>query len=963
MIGSLIDALKKTLSSGEASPAPPWLHEAVGEGIIDDGLSKGVSDADIMSGIRESEGVTNVDIKLSNEPYDNALPHELNVLIRAAPTIADDPAAFTEYIRSYSGENIDDFADGLIGHFQGFADKYNDGETLLGEHYTRHVLSDILHHAHDSFFDNEQPIDVNVDHITSNTILENPDSDFESILDTPDFSTYKGVLQFDAVENISPIFHSNFIRSSLANYTTRLFGGIATPNRMTFALSRHLRRADIRKAESYASFGQPFKAAIKDLEATYSESEGFSSADIEKSMNDDFVKVANGEGTSDIPHERIVVLNHMKKLLYDVNYKLEQDYIASVKKSETVLRGILPQGQASQLLSGRFQKDYIRIKYLPSRIFAVMEERNWSRDDIARFIFDRIDPEETLKFRKEMGKESKGLISFDVVKKTVDKILFGTKGKRGNKFVNDILSQNDREFIYKSRRADFELATLFGGYATPLDVMQHTIEHQIHQISKLSVGYLDGIPVSRFSKILENEFEGKQQDVGAADFGKVFSPKTLKKLRIQVGSSITWNLLRNLENYIFRPSYNFTIPIKNPFLDFVNAAVSLSSLSGLTLTILSEDSMGYAMAASKNMREVLPKFIEYFKVLLGSEPNLNLKMPIISEYSRAITNDFRGSFTDASYNILQKFTGSHYMTEQAHQALYSNLAYSIAEDVLAGTPSAIWKRLLGVNDEHFKFLLKENPIAYMPSGQAYLDFVKLQTSTLGSEILDSMIDYIFNSIPVRSTMANAITYGLTSNTIPFGILLHNFYRFKGIGVEQIMSNIVDPLFSGRHGTFTHNMIMGFMQSFMYHIIHDINHGKLPDNWEKYLIKSLVESSSFSFIGDMMYHLMGGDTSSVLGYGALGAYAPFVKVLQSTKYAIKGDFGKSANSLLSGANMFNPIRNAPAIGLLWDRLFLNSMREMLYPGVQNYYNAMKHYANEEGMRYVVPLGKSEVKNGG
>lgn len=552
----------------------------------------------------------------------------------------------------------------------------------------------------------------------------------------------------------------------------------------------------------------------------------------------------------------------------------------------------------------------------------------------------------------------------DIFKKMI--LNFGYSKDERKRF--DKPSLGERVFFFKDGVSYRSATTRFSDYTTMADTLVRSTDAQIKTIARNRTVYPYGQDFRRL-------FDSFRATYGMSN-RRVVSPKEDQESMLATNSFI--GLINSSLEYIFNNSPYIENFQKSKTLDRLEALTSLSSLGGLFTTVLSSDSIGYAIMANNGLIDTVKGFFRYFKILTSHiDPKVLRAVAVSADHIFAPENKVHEDAFAKTGEVLNKFFGIDLVDRRGKYALTYAIFSALTNEVMANKMGFMSKRLMekGFTEKQFNFL-RDNlaKYSYTQDGETIIAPNSFDNNPILQEVEAAVFRAIQSVIPSRSLTSKALRFKANSTGIPvFNFVLTSMLRFSGITVEHMYNLSIDQyLRNGFKGTvMSVYFVISMMESALYHFLTDLSKGQVPYFYNKkgefepsrmmsYFRRILLDSPNFGMFGGLLEAAIGGNVTGLLGYRALGTLNPVAKVAKASGELATFQFGKAMNTLITAGQSVNPIRQTPILGNLFDRMIVDSLREFVYADADKYLQAIERYQGQAGLMSLMQVAPDKTK---
>ena len=529
-------------------------------------------------------------------------------------------------------------------------------------------------------------------------------------------------------------------------------------------------------------------------------------------------------------------------------------------------------------------------------------------------------------------------------------------------------SLGERVFFFKDGVSYRSAIARFSDYTTLADTLVRSTDAQIKTIARNRTVYPYGQDFRRL-------FDSFRATYGIGN-RRVTSPKENQESMLAINSFI--GLINSSLEYIFNNSPYIENFQKSKTLDGLDALTSLSSLGGLLTTVLSSDSIGYAIMANNGLIDTVKGFFRYFKILTSHiDPKVLRAVAVSADHIFSPENSVHEDAFAKTGKVLNRFFGVDLVDRRGKYALTYSIFSALTREVMANKMGFMSERLMekGFTQEHFNFL-RDNlrKYSYVQDGETMIAPNSFDDHPILQEVEAAVFRAIQSVIPSRSLTSKALRYKAGSTGIPvFNFVLTSMLRFSGITVEHMYNLSIDQyLRNGLKGTvMSVYFVISMMESALYHVLTDLSKGQVPYFYDKkgefnprraaaYFRRIILDSPNFGMFGGLLEAAIGGNVTGLVGFRALGVLNPVAKVAKASGELATFQFGKAMNSLISAGQSVNPIRQTPVIGALFDRMIVDSLRQFVYADAEKYLQAVERYQSQVGLKSLIPVTNEKPK---
>ena len=437
----------------------------------------------------------------------------------------------------------------------------------------------------------------------------------------------------------------------------------------------------------------------------------------------------------------------------------------------------------------------------------------------------------------------------------------------------------------------------------------------------------------------------------------------LKKSSQQTALNAIASLVRSQMDAFLSPLPAKPFKGHNSFLGKASELFLATALAKLGVMSTVSDALMVAFMGQGVLGQSRVKLLlGYMKGLLTEMSPAELKM--LGNISEGMRTPIWTHPLGADTTLLNRITAIEHITERgltyAKQLLMKNIGYELINGDGAVFANLIKRKILNRNDIDYLRKHKDYLVGGL-DGEPILIFTRLNRNAMENSIHGKVISYITDLIPVHALTSTALAKSAHFMRNPLGFLIQAQFLFKGIIFDHSKSLFFDPLIMGdREGSVWGKYLFdAFAVSLMYHLIKHLLQGQVPDTREgkvgkatrEIIMTAILDSPMFGAVGSTLKDLIDGGYKNPVSAMIPSHYGAMAKVPLGLTPALVGDFGKSANREISALNAFNPIHSSPAIGILFDRLITDGLRDLVYKDSKKYYQAINTIASNDGYRYL------------
>ncbi len=521
-------------------------------------------------------------------------------------------------------------------------------------------------------------------------------------------------------------------------------------------------------------------------------------------------------------------------------------------------------------------------------------------------------------------------------------------------------SLGERVLFFKSGEAFKSAISRFSDYPTLADTLVRSTDAQIKAVARNKILYPYG---QDFRRLFDS-------------FRAVYGISSLDNSKLITNMAI--GIINSDLEYIANNSPYYENFKRNKFFDKMDFLASLSSLGGLFVTVLSSDSIGYAIMSNNGIVDMLKGFLGYFKQITSHiDPKVLRAVYASTDHIFAPENPVHEDSFAKTGRILNRIFGIADLDRKGKHALTFSILSAFTNELEANEMGFMSNRLMekGLTTEHFNFLKKNlDNYSHYENGIRVLSLRSFDDNPILQEVENVINRAVQSVIPSRALLSKSLRFKAGSTGIPvFNFVLVSMLRFSGVTTEHMYNLSIDQyLRNGFKGTMKSIYFrVALAESALYHFLIDLSKGQVPywidkdGNFDKgkmvaYFRTILLDSPNFGVFGGLIEASLGGNVSGLLGYRTLGSLNPLAKVAKATGEAATLHFGKAGNTLISAASSVNPIRNVPVIGNLFDRYITDSLRELVYEDAEKYLSALARYQSQAGKLSIIPMVPEKPK---
>ncbi len=531
----------------------------------------------------------------------------------------------------------------------------------------------------------------------------------------------------------------------------------------------------------------------------------------------------------------------------------------------------------------------------------------------------------------------------------------------------------DRVFVFKNHKVRLQFMKKYGGMLSSEDLINTTI--------KKTYIYLN------YRKYLTARINSKIEDLAPIIRSYIIRNKRLKNYELnEFFGKLTTNIfeshiLSNLDMLSGNiGAVNNTL--HNKYLFLMKKFYTVSALSGLSVTTLANDSVGYAFLHS-GIVDQFKKYVEYYRDIFKKLDPVDKKViPIALEDYLGSNMISKQEFHNISQS-LESITGVQFFTDSARVRGAKSMVYDLGWAVENDEQTKLFqflKKGYGLTDADFKELAKY--VDYDARGNPYISLHRLQYAGTrsASKIMWAISSRLNIAIPIHGLTSMSISQKAKTNYSMLNHLISSILLFKGLKFQE-SAELALPFFRAGFSSgqgFREGLKDGFKfyyqqgivqqalyQSLLFNLMKHMFKGQIPDLSERkralaFASSILLDTPLFLGVGGMISDgLSGKSIYNSFSNNTLGFVAPAVKVADLAFDALHGKIGKGLNSLISVGDSLNPLHNFPIAGLFIDRMLVDGLRDLVYPDVNRYYGAYKRYVHDQGYRYPNILAPNAV----
>ncbi|MGL4337532.1 MAG: hypothetical protein ACRCST_11640 [Turicibacter sp.] len=522
---------------------------------------------------------------------------------------------------------------------------------------------------------------------------------------------------------------------------------------------------------------------------------------------------------------------------------------------------------------------------------------------------------------------------------------------------------NRRVLYFKDYDATVRVLQAFNLFTDFKEHLLQTEERQIRSI--LDLKYLRVIEkdsgneysiadkVGTFGDVIQAYLDKPNDDLDEAMGLSEKSSKVTRAYRKYL-LKLQYNTAAALANATRSNFRNVEVPVRKWYNRLSNAYYT-TSLSGMIMSSVINDATAISLMASPTFKGKVEGLKTYLRTLLG-----NLNEDEIKITSDVFEIETTPSYYENTNEQLDRSLGDVLFSNRqlshdgsrASQLIHNKkLAKAIIDNDLE-VPNFL-NKWIGSNDLSWWEYLQKHKNAFVQ--QHMESYILLSHLIPNFDVRDKVNARILAASTIQVPEANL--FGTVIKNSTFGIPVLNFivssiFKYKLPMLTEATNTIrmLTEIRSEFPDIFRSYVATSIAQSFLYHSIRAKATGASINDWEKFLISTLIDSPLLGIFGDPVAKIMEGNLSALVDNQLK---APLIPLISASAAAVKhlaiGDFSGATYQLAKGTSAYTLVKNFPILSTMYRRYFLESILDFISPDNKYKYN-LNLVGRSQGLTY-------------